>query len=75
MTAGLLHSLRAKREVEEEVTPIPKHKDTGKVGSRISSKFMALYTTDEEDNGMFYQPKSKTKNVKEDQKYVVSCYS
>lgn len=69
LTAGLLHSLRTRRE-EEEVNPIPKRSDSLKVGSRISNKFKNLYSTDDEDTGMFYQPPRKSKS--HDQKYVAS---
>lgn len=61
VTAGLLHSLRARREEKETVVEIPKLADTSKVGSRISNKFKNLYSTDDEDNALFYQPTRKVK--------------
>lgn len=62
VAAGLLHSLRAKRE-EDTIADVPKQKDISKVGSRISSKFKSLYSTDEEDTGgLFYQPPKKNKS-------------
>lgn len=67
VAAGLLHSLRVKREEEElEDHPLPMRSDSIKVGSRISSKLRNLYSTDDEDNnggvgggGMFYQPPNR----------------
>lgn len=61
VTAGLLHSLRARREEEQHVQENPKQTDISKVGSRISNKFKNLYSTDDEDNALFYQPTRKAK--------------
>lgn len=58
VAASLLHSLRTRREEEEE-NPLPKRSDSMKVGSRISSKLKNLYSTDDEDNGLFYQPPNR----------------
>lgn len=63
MTANLLHSLRAKREEEQVIAENPKQTDISKVGSRISNKFKNLYSTDDEDNALFYQPTRKAKNA------------
>ncbi|XP_067948049.1 inverted formin-2-like isoform X2 [Watersipora subatra] len=77
VAAGLLHSLRTRREEEEkEERQPPKRSDSFKVGSRISNKFKNLYSTDDEDNGMFYKPPSQKsttpQEIRDDQTCVDS---
>lgn len=72
VAAGLLHSLRTRREEEErEDNPLPKRSDSMKVGSRISNKLKSLYSTDDEDTGMFYQPPNRKSKTPQEIRYLL----